>query len=95
MVLTVVVWKYFWQKNYRIVNGGPHYEREIKVTHPQFTNFQQDTQALGRFCDKQFDLTLSIGMMEHICDRAMLERFASEIYRVSKQYILIVPWKYA
>jgi hypothetical protein len=34
-------------------------------------------------------------MMEHICDPVTLKMIASEIHRVSKQYIVVVPWKYA
>lgn len=85
----------FLPSDYKIVGIDLYDEPEVKVSHPQFTYFQQDAQDLGRFCDKQFDLTLSIGMMEHICDRTMLEKIASEIDRVSKQYIIVVPWKYA
>ena len=85
----------FLPTDYQIVGVDLYDEREVKVNHPQFTYFQQDAQDLRCFCDKEFHLTLSIGMMEHICDHRMLERIASEIDRVSKQYIVVVPWKYA
>ena len=85
----------FLPNDYQTVGIDLYDEREVKVNHPQFTYFQQDAQNLGRFYDKQFHLTISIGMMEHICDLMMLKRIASEIDRVSKQFIVVVPWKYA
>ncbi len=34
-------------------------------------------------------------MMEHICDQEELEAISSEIQRVSKQFIIVVPWRFA
>ncbi|MBW2664072.1 MAG: class I SAM-dependent methyltransferase [Deltaproteobacteria bacterium] len=85
----------FLHSDYRIVGIDLYDETEVKVNHPRFTYFQQDARSLSRFRDKEFDLALSIGMMEHICDRAMLSQMACEINRVSKQYVIVVPWKYA
>jgi ubiquinone/menaquinone biosynthesis C-methylase UbiE len=69
--------------------------KEVHISHPRFQYFQQDARDLSRFADKQFDLAVSVGMMEHICNRAALQQIASEIDRVSQQYAIVVPWKYA
>jgi len=84
----------FLPNNYQIVGIDLYDEREVRVNHPQFTYFQQDAQNLKCFCDKTFHLTFSIGMMEHVCNRTILEKIANEIDRVSRQYIVVVPWKY-
>lgn len=81
--------------NYQIVGIDLYDEREVKIDHPQFTYFQQDAQNLRRFGDKEFHLAISIGMMEHICDSIVLKRMVAEIDRVSKEYIVVVPWKYS
>ena len=84
----------FLPNDYQIVGVDLYDENEVKIDHPQFRYFKQDAQNLERFRDKEFDLAFSIGMMEHICDLMMLEKIACEIDRVSKQYIVVVPWKY-
>lgn len=66
----------------------------VKVQHPLFHYYQQDARDLSRFETGSFDLAVSIGMMEHICDRPLLEQMASEMIRVSKQWIVTVPWRY-
>ena len=85
----------FLPSDYQIVGIDLCDEREIDVCHPQFAYFKQDAQDLECFSDKQFHLTISIGMMEHICDPVTLRKICSEIIRVSRQYIVVVPWKYA
>lgn len=81
--------------DYRIVGIDLYEEREVRVSHPCFSYIQQDATDLSRFIDKQFDLTFSIGMMEHICNQSSLKKMIREIERVSKQYIIIVPWRWA
>jgi ubiquinone/menaquinone biosynthesis C-methylase UbiE len=85
----------FLPSDYRIVGIDLYDKHEIIINHPQFTYIQQDAQDLSLFRDDEFDLTVSIGMLEHICNREILEKIVTEIIRVSKQYIIIVPWKYA
>lgn len=70
-------------------------ESEVKIDHPDFTYFHQDARDLSRFSDNEFELSFCIGMLEHICICDDLLRIAREIQRVSKQYIIVVPWKYA
>ncbi len=67
----------------------------VQIRRPGFTYYQQDAEDLSRFADQQFDLAVSVGMMEHICDPAKLKRIAAEMRRVSKQSLIVVPWKYA
>lgn len=66
----------------------------VHVDHPRFQYHQQDASDLSRFETKSFDLAVSIGMMEHICDPQALEQMANEMMRVSKQWIVVVPWRY-
>jgi ubiquinone/menaquinone biosynthesis C-methylase UbiE len=67
----------------------------IKISGPNFFYIQQDAQDLSRFSDNHFDLAVSVGMMEHICDRPKLLRIAKEIRRVARQVVITVPWKFA
>lgn len=70
-------------------------EDEVRMAHPGFTYIKQDARDFGRFRDGEFDLVVSFGMMEHICDRSVLRAMASEIARLSGQWAIVVPWKYA
>jgi len=82
-------------ENHRIV-GIDLLEKENVVTaHPNFRYLKQDAQNLQMFADNEFDLAVSFGMMEHICDHTVLKRMYLEIDRVSKQWIIVVPWKFA
>jgi ubiquinone/menaquinone biosynthesis C-methylase UbiE len=72
-----------------------HDPSEVKISGPNFSYIQQDAQDLSRFPDNHFDLAVSVGMMEHICDRSKLLRIAKEIRRVARQVIITVPWKFA
>ncbi|MGI6657052.1 MAG: class I SAM-dependent methyltransferase [Desulfobulbus sp.] len=80
---------------YKIIGIDLISEDLIKFEHKNFTYLKHDAQDLSLFSDKQFDLTVSIGMMEHICNHAILEKMAKEIERVSKQFVIVVPWKFA
>jgi len=67
---------------------------QIRYKHPNFTYIKQDAQDLSRFKDNEFDLAVSIGMLEHITGEIEFKNIVSEIRRVAKQYIVIVPYKY-
>ena len=69
--------------------------QSVKHTHPNFKYIQQDAQDLSQFTDSQFDLAVSVGMLEHITEKTAFEKTVSEIRRVAKQHIVIVPYKYA
>lgn len=62
--------------------------------HPRFLYIQHDAQDLSRFKDHEFDLAVSIGMLEHITEEPVFKRIVSELRRVAKQYIVVVPYKY-
>lgn len=82
-------------ESFQIVGIDLNPPDEVTIRHPNFTYYQQDARDLSRFGADEFDLTFSIGMMEHICDPDALAQMASEIRRVSKQWIIVVPWRYA
>lgn len=84
----------FLPRDYRVVGIDLYDETKVKIDHPRFTYIKQDARDLSRFADKEFDLAVSIGMMEHICDHAILRQMAREIDRVSRQYVISVPWKH-
>lgn len=60
-----------------------------------FSYLQQDARDLSCFRDGEFDLAVSIGMMEHITDELVFRQIVSEMMRVAKQYIVVVPYRYA
>jgi ubiquinone/menaquinone biosynthesis C-methylase UbiE len=66
----------------------------IHHCHPNFIYIQQDAQDLSCFKDKEFDLAVSIGMLEHIIEESAFNRIISEMKRIAKQYIVVVPNKY-
>lgn len=67
---------------------------EVKIQHPHFTYYKMDAKDLSVFGTKTFDLAISIGMMEHVCERESLQHMANEIERVAKQWLIVVPWQY-
>ena len=46
---------------------------------------------MSSFGDKEFDVVVCIGVLEHISPFEKLERMAKEIQRVGKAYVLVVP----
>jgi hypothetical protein len=69
-------------------------EEQIHHQHPNFTYLKQNAQDLSRFKDQEFDLAVSIGMLEHITEEIAFNSIVSEIRRVARQYIVVVPYKY-
>jgi hypothetical protein len=69
-------------------------KERVRHTHRNFSYFQQSGHDLRQFDDGQFDLAVSIGMLEHITDESTFRGIVSEIRRVAKQYIVVVPYKY-
>lgn len=72
-----------------------HDPDEVHVAHPRFTYLQRDAQDLRAFEDDAFDIAFSIGMLEHVCLPAALHLMAQEIDRVARQYVVVVPWRWA
>ena len=78
------------------ITGIDIIEPEMNCTkHPNFRYFRQDARDLSRFGNQEFDLTVSIGMLEHITDEAAYRAIVEGILRVSRQYILVVPYRYS
>jgi ubiquinone/menaquinone biosynthesis C-methylase UbiE len=66
----------------------------VRHSHPNFTYRQMDATAIP-FADKSFDLVVSVGMLEHVTDAEAYRKVREEIQRVGKQYIVVVPFKWA
>ena len=68
---------------------------KVDHTYPNFKYFQQNAENLNQFADKQFDLAVSIGLLEHVIDNKAFQKTVLEIRRVAKQHIVMVPAKYS
>ena len=76
------------------VTGVDLFEGETsRHRHPHFRYTKQNAQRL-MFDDNEFDLAVSIGMLEHIVDEMAFRCIVSEIRRVARQHIVIVPYRY-
>jgi SAM-dependent methyltransferase len=64
--------------------------KPAKIEQANFTFMQADAEALP-FGDDAFDLVISVGLLEHIEPIEKLARVISEINRVGKAYVNIVP----
>lgn len=80
--------------NWQVVGVDLKDEERINHTHPNFKYIKRDASDLSRFKDKNFDLAVSVGMLEHITNETAFKKIISEISRLAKQYIVIVPYKY-
>lgn len=68
---------------------------EIHHTRPRFKYMTVDVRDMTVFADGEFDLVVSIGMLEHITPPADYEAACREMQRVGKQYAIMVPYKWA
>ncbi len=80
--------------NWEVIGVDLQDPKKINHTHPNFQYYQQDAKDLNQFTDKQFDLAVSIGLLEHVTEKKIFKQTTSEIRRVAKQHIVIVPAKY-
>jgi len=80
--------------NWKITGIDIHPTEQVSHEHPNFTYILQDAQDLSNYEDQQFDLAVSIGMLEHITREDVFQNIVSEIQRVAKQYLVVVPYKY-
>ena len=71
----------------------PH--ERVSHSHPNFTFVRQSAKDLSEFEDGEFDLAVSIGLFEHFTAPGSFEQAAAEIQRVARQYVLVVPYRYA
>lgn len=67
----------------------------IAHRHPGFSYVRRSACDMDCFGDGEFDLAISIGLLEHLTDRAAFADAAREIQRVACQYALVVPYRYA
>jgi SAM-dependent methyltransferase len=81
--------------SYELLGIDLYVPDEVEIDHPNFSYRQQDARDLSCFGDDEFDLCISVGMMEHIGHLPDLQQMAREIDRVAKQYVIVVPWRYA
>lgn len=80
--------------DWHIVGVDLHDKARISHKHQNFKYLKHDAQDLSQFANSEFDLAISVGMLEHITDDVAFERIASEIQRVAKQHVVVVPYKY-
>lgn len=85
----------FIPSEWQVTGVDQHQGSEVFHTHPNFRYVQGDAADLREFEDKEFDLAISIGMLEHITEIETFKRVVDNIRRVATQYIVIVPWKFA
>lgn len=81
-------------KNWNITGIDILPPNRVNHKHPNFSYMKKDAQDLSCFKDHEFDLAVSIGMLEHVTEDAVFNRIVSEIRRVAKQYIVVVPYRY-
>ena len=66
----------------------------VRHRHPAFRYERGDVSDLSTFRDGEFDLAISVGLLEHVTDDGAFEAAAREIQRVARQYALVVPYRY-
>jgi hypothetical protein len=81
-------------KDWNIVGVDLFDESKIMHTHPKFTYVRGSCCDLGMFKENEFDLAVSVGMLEHILGDDY-RRSVSEIIRVARSFMVLVPWRYA
>lgn len=69
--------------------------KEVDQSHPRFQYHEMSADNLSSFSEQSFDLAVSVGMLEHIVDPDLYLNTCNEIQRVAKQYLVIVPYKWA
>lgn len=63
---------------------------DYQIEQKNFTFIHGSAESID-YPDKYFDVTISIGVLEHICPIEKLCKVVAEINRVSKVYCVIVP----
>lgn len=72
---------------------GLDIDQKQRIKQPNFSYVQGDGEKMG-FKNKEFDLVVCIGVLEHIFHFGKLKRMAREIQRVGKSYVIVVPHLY-
>jgi hypothetical protein len=63
----------------------------VRHAHPGFHFVRQNVKDLDRFADGEFDLAVSIGMLEHVTAEESYASAVAGIPRIARQYAIIVP----
>lgn len=80
-------------ENFNKVNPitGVDLFKESKIHQKNFKYKQISGDGTLPFKDKEFDVVVSIGVLEHIHPMEALAKTCSEIARVGKKYLILVP----
>jgi hypothetical protein len=81
--------------SWRIVGVDLFPPERVVHRHPGFSYVQGNVRDLSAFRDGEFDLAISIGLLEHVTDPAAFASAAREIQRVAVEYAIVVPYRYA
>jgi ubiquinone/menaquinone biosynthesis C-methylase UbiE len=65
-----------------------------KIFQKNFSYIQGNAVNMSCFKNKQFDLVVCIGLLEHIISLEKLKMAAKEIQRVGKRYVAVIPHFY-
>lgn len=68
---------------------------KVSHGHPGFTYRRGSATDLSAFSDGEFDLVISVGMLEHITDPVDFALVTAAVQRVGRQWALVVPYRYA
>jgi hypothetical protein len=67
----------------------------VEVGASNFTYRQADAADLSQFADGEFDVAISIGLLEHIQPRERLEQVVREHRRVARRYAAVTTHRFA
>lgn len=81
--------------SWHITGLDVHPPELVKHAHSRFTYHRGNAADLSDFSDQSFDLVVSIGMLEHIVEPEAYRGVCAEMQRVGRQYLVLVPWKWA
>ena len=68
---------------------------DVAVRQSNFTYLQADAADLRQFADGEFDVAISIGLLEHIQPRERLEQVVREHRRVAQRYAAVTTHRFA
>lgn len=81
---------YPWKENIIAVNISSSHIDNIRKKYPEIHTKVADALHLP-WPDKYFDVAYSNAVIEHVGDRTMQKKFASEIMRISKRFFVATP----
>lgn len=84
----------FAPESWEIVGVDLLASKHVAHRHPHFSYVRHDVADLAMFADGEFDLAISVGLLEHVTDPVVFGRTVAEVRRVARQYALVVPYRY-